>query len=87
MSQFDIKLKDIKHTLNTFNQDINTKIEQLENIINSLQLSIPSEQPPKPLNTDWTLDQSGAIVVATDGSGRIIDGVPRASYAVAYGTI
>ena len=87
MSLFDLKLKNIKQSIQNFNSDINSKIEELETIISSLQLSTPLEEPQKVVNKDWTLDQSGAVVIATDGSARTIDGVSRASYAVAYGPI
>ena len=87
MSLFDLKLTNIRQTIKNFNSDIYSKIEELETIISSLQLSTPNEEPPKVVNKDWTLDQNGAVIIATDGSARTIDGVSRASYAVAYGPI
>ena len=87
MSLHNLKLESIKKTFKDFNTEINSKIEDLEKFLSSLQLSIPTEKPQKEPIKDWTLDSDGTVVIATDGSARTIDGVHRASYAVAYGPI
>ena len=88
MSQFNIKLNIFKQTINTFNQEINDKIRKLETLLGDLDLSSPSEEAvTAKVNYDWTIDSEGALVIATDGSAKMIDGVSRASYAVAYGPI
>ena len=64
MSQFNIKLNIFKQTINTFNQEINDKIRELETLLGDLDLSSPSEEAvTTKVNYDWTIDSEGALVL------------------------
>ena len=84
----NISVQTLKNTVETFHNEMMGKISGLEKLLSDLQLQSPSETADKnPKSYDWTIDESSRIIVATDGSSKTIDGISRASYAVAFGPI
>ena len=87
-ANINISVQTLKNTVETFHKEMMGKILGLEKLLSDLQLQAPSEIADKnPRSYDWTIDESSRIIVATDGSSKKIDGISRASYAVAFGPI
>ena len=85
-ANINISVQTLKNTVETFHNEMMGKISGLEKLLSDLQLQSPSETADKnPRSYDWTIDESSRIIVATDGSSKTIDGISRASYAVAFG--